>query len=241
MIYIRYYYSLFLPEFNKYKNTGNDDYTRKKATERAGQLANKASDIIRLDSQPYGIKGRVLDVPLYSQSYSNLCWAYAQVMVEEWQEKQKNPSHTFISQSDATIKAIKIAKAYHKTTEQKNTYIPGGNGVIVVAGWDNYGRPDSDFLANAEDVTISTLQNALANGPLYATYKNKNTQVAHSVVVKGAVSAETHNNLVVTNTSWRPNGSENIQTLSDFKAGIPGDNPEEPSEKMSLLELRIPI
>lgn len=44
---------------------------------------------------------------------------------------------------------------------------------------------------------------------------------AHLVVGRGYVSAEGHDDLVVTNNPW---GAVNIQTYDDFMAGIPGDD-----------------
>ena len=58
----------------------------------------------------------VYDVPVYSQGATNLCWAYCQVMREEYEKKcQLGADYSFISQADADARAIVLAEQRHQT------------------------------------------------------------------------------------------------------------------------------
>jgi hypothetical protein len=86
----------------------------------------------------------------------------------------------------------------------------------VTKGWNNAGSPAHNELITLDDLSKDTLQDNLADGPLYARYAS--STVAHILVVTGAVSAEGHISLVTTNNPW---GDKNIQTFDEFINGFP--------------------
>ena len=156
---------------------------------------DKAEDIRRLDAEGK-IKATLYDVPLYSQGSLNLCWAFVQVMMEEIGKENK------LSQADARQRAIDIAKA-------KYGPIDWNKGCRVV---------------HTGSMSINVdLMDGLKYGPIIAIYASYNEEVVrsgHEVAVTGYVEAPGHEGLVLTNNPW---GDSNVQTLSDFKNGIPRD------------------
>ncbi|MCI8526874.1 MAG: hypothetical protein HFF17_13375, partial [Oscillospiraceae bacterium] len=150
------------------------------------------------------------DVPLYSQGKTNLCWAYCQVMVEEFQSKIGGGQVK--TQSEAEYRAIQIA-----------------NSVNSVC-WNSGNRPQniSQSIAAKDITSIDSLYEYLQNGPIYAGFASS-PEIGHIVVVTG-VDLET--GVVYTNNSW---GICTEQTFSEFKYGLMADGKQMPLIEIMLI------
>ena len=139
------------------------------------------------------------DVPLYYQGDYNLCWAFCQVMVEDY--------HNGVTRTNdqATARAKEIAISVHGEYDQY------GNET-----WDQGGLPTNivdKFPPNSTHELLSLLE----DGPIYAYYwngKSGDAYSGHLIVVTG-VNVLT--NTVYTNNPWKEKG---IQTFEEFMAGV---------------------
>ena len=141
------------------------------------------------------------DVPIYDQSGYNLCWAFCQIMIEDY------CNGTESTQDEARERAIELAKSVHG---ERNLF-----------GRENWNR--GAFPTNSGPKSYLTgiydLYTLLKSGPVYAYYCTPGFGGnAHLVVVTGVdVSAE----IVYVNNPWGDTGS---QTYSDFLYRFYGNN-----------------
>ena len=148
-----------------------------------------------------GPKPIIHDVPVYSQGDTLLCWAFCQVMIENFKKKDK------LDQDEATERAKEIA--------------------ISLFGPDVYNRPfvpqNAGRRVRIND--IEDLSALLADGPIYAYYKERKflSSNAHFAVVIGV---DVKNNLVYVNDP--AHGKTFVQTFEEFQAGLPGTNSSMP-------------
>ena len=158
-----------------------------------------AENIRYLDTQGK-VTGSVYEVTNFDQGGYNLCWAFCQVMIENYYTGGD------MTQEMAENRAIEIAKEVYGEKD-----------------WDKAGKP-----AGVEEYegiySFDELEKSLSGGPIYASYRvkiNKNDTIersGHVVVVTGAVSATGHEALVLTNNT---SGGEFIQTYKEFKNQLP--------------------
>jgi hypothetical protein len=208
----------------------NTQVKRNDAINKIDDFITLAYDIVQKDQIADGIGGTLYDVPIYNQNGYSLCWAFSQVMIEEWQKKQLDPDYQFMSQKEATERAIKIAKKYHGTGIKEDHVNVYGPYVDFVKGWDNGGWPPQTETINASVLDVSILDGLLESNPLYAYYSSGKS--AHLIVVTGILSASGHETLVATNNPW---GDQNIQTYDEFLNGFPRGN-----KNMRLSSIRVP-
>lgn len=132
------------------------------------------------------------DVPIYNQHSYKLCWAFCQVMVEDWERGVTRTNDS------ATQRAIEIAKG-----------VAGPGNEWNKGGWPtnvNFASSDTKVI----NPTFQQIYDALEDGPVYAYYcKNDNTS-AHLVVVTGA---NLDNGIIYTNN---PHGIQDGQTYKEF-------------------------
>ncbi len=177
---------------------------------------DKIRDIRKLDSEGK-ISGYSYSVRVYKQGHSNLCWAFCQVMVEDYYNNEKKPVKEIIhmTQEEATERAIEIAKSVC-TDDNKDD-------------WDKKGCPTNagGFISVQLD-DYSIIEVFLRLGPVYASYSNEYLYEdkedpdikGHLVVITGMASAEGHDTLIKSNNPW---GAKNLQTLEEFFKYIPED------------------
>ncbi len=140
------------------------------------------------------------DVPLYDQTFYSLCWAFCQVMVEDFQSK------TVRTKDEATERAIEIAKQVN------------GNIFWDTGGWPTNCKKYSfgnipTFEKNIKSI-FDLYRAVKSGGPLYAYYRGKDT--AHLVVITGVDCAQ---GIVYTNNPW---GIAGKQTFAQFLQGFTG-------------------
>ena len=215
-VYIKYYTQKY-NEYDEIYQTTDDEEIKEQALADREKMHEKADDIRALDAEGK-ITGIYYDVPIYSQGKHNLCWAYCQVMAEDYREGRIR------TQESADKRAKEIAVDLHGWFNFEDGF----------DAWDKGGRPknlgDSIYIGKFSD-----LQEALSDGPLYATYWNGidgERGAAHAILVTGAVSATGHPCLVTTNNPW---GDQNIQTFYEFKNNIPKDKND---PKMVFVSVR---
>ncbi len=100
------------------------------------------------------------NVPLYNQGNTNLCWAYSQTMVEDWEADRPR------TKEEADSRAWRLGVSQN-----------GGEA------WDGPGWPTN----LGEEIIVNDFYDvawAVRKGPVYATYSNS-TQIGHMVVVTG--------------------------------------------------------
>lgn len=140
------------------------------------------------------------DVPLYDQTIYSLCWAFCQVMVEDFQSK------TVRTNDEATERAIEISKQVN------------GNIFWDAGGWPTNCKKYSIgnmpiFEKNIKSI-FDLYRAVKSGGPLYAYYRGKNS--AHLVVVTGVDCVQ---GIVYTNNPW---GIAGKQTFTQFLQGFTG-------------------
>ena len=154
------------------------------------------------------------DVPLYFQGYDRvLCWAYCQVMAEEF--IAKHDKKTIKTQAEADARALEIAIAV--------------NGKEA---WNGSGYPQ-----NYRDMvyinTIDELYSCLSHGPVYASYVDPTAPAeeprGHLVVVTG-VDLDT--GMVYTNNPW---GIQGAQTFDEFLTCHTGGDLSMPFEGIARM------
>ena len=137
------------------------------------------------------------DVPLYDQNGYKLCWAFCQVMIEDFW------AGIIRSNDQATDRAIEISIS-----------INGSNW--NVGGWPTNASNTFAELGK-EPPSIYDLYHALfKNGPFYAYYGG-NGFGAHLIVVKGV---DLTRGVIYTNNPWGITGE---QTYEEFLNGFLGD------------------
>jgi len=161
------------------------------------------------------------DVPLYNQKRYKLCWAFCQIMIEDYE------AGVVSTQEEATEKAISLAKSVNGVMLNKIGDAIG-HGIET---WNRGGFPtnsgDPIFISDIYDLYL-----VLQEGPAYGYYRPiQDGLTAHMVVITGVdVSA----GLVYTNNPWNLAG---VQTFREFVLGYYGYNPNNNPEK-PLIPLR---
>ena len=141
-------------------------------------------------------------VPLYYQAKYSLCWAFSQIMIEDYQ------SGSISTNEQATDKAIQLANFVHGSED-----------------WNRGGWPNNCTSYNASGVpikldnisSIDDLYYYLAqHGPMYAYYRRSSGGSAHLIVITGV---DLTNGIVYTNNPW---GIYGKQSYEDFLNGFAG-------------------
>ena len=143
-------------------------------------------------------------IPLYDQKSYSLCWAFCQVMVEDFRAGRTQTN------AQATARAIEIAIGYH-----------GASGIDDRATWDQGGWPTNCYNLFGETgiENINDLYKAVVNrGPLYAYYGGDSG--AHLVVVTGVNLTK---GMVYTNNPWGISGEQTYSEFLNGFAGMPSD------------------
>ena len=141
------------------------------------------------------------DVPLYDQNGYSLCWAFCQVMIEDY-ENDVNRSNF-----SATWRAISVAIEVHDTS------------IFNISKWNQGEWPQNlgDKILKSEIENLQALYNLINdNGPIYAYYYDSKRVAAHLVVVTGV---DLESGIVYTNN---PHGIAGEQTYDDFLNGYAG-------------------
>ena len=142
------------------------------------------------------------DVPLYNQNDSNLCWAFCQVMVEDYQ------NGVIHSNSDATEMAIEIAKLYHNTADDWDK----GGWPTNCAEYDSFDIP---VFAEGIDSLQKLCNVLIQHGPIYAVYSREGT--GHIVVVTGV---DLLLGVVITNNPWGRSGAQAYDAFLNAVIGV---------------------
>jgi len=187
----------------------------------------RANNIRRLDSMGVDF-GVFHEVTLFRQFDTHLCWAYAQVMVEDFHASRS------MNQADASARAREIARSVRGDVFYDR---PGSplNSPDTGRRWDA-----APFVQSAQDVRdFGALSNHLADGPVYAFYNNNPRDPGvvyrgHFTVITGALSAPGHENLIISNNSW---GHVHVQTHADFLSRIPRDDATNPMTFQGILRV----
>ena len=134
------------------------------------------------------------DVPLYDQGSLKLCWAFSQIMIEDFR------AGIVRTPSQATAKAKELAISVNgQTNWDKGAWPP------------NASQPFAEF--NKPAPTLFELYIALlCRGPFYAYYTG--TTASHLVVVTGV---DIKQGIIYTNNSWYVRG---IQSYDEFMKGV---------------------
>ena len=134
------------------------------------------------------------DVPLYDQGQYNLCWAYCQVMIDDWYNGNES------KETEAFQKAKNYAVEKHGESDWNYGAFPSNTGF-------------KRNINNIEDLFYLVR----GHGPVYAYYNNGKTgddAKAHLVVVTGV---DLNKDIVYTNNPWGVRGK---QTFEEFQAGF---------------------
>ena len=129
------------------------------------------------------------DTPLYTQGDEPLCWAYCEIMVDDYK------TGTQSTQEEATERAwIEAGKKFP-------------------TGKLEYSSP-SNKTHRFTVTNINSLYMALYinDAPLYALYRNNSTGVAHYIVVTGV---DIKNNKVFTNNPWGIKGEQSFEEFCE--------------------------
>ncbi len=133
------------------------------------------------------------DVPLYNQNGYSLCWAFCQVMVEDYRVGRTRTNE------QATERAISISRSIYGDDWNQG-------------GWPTNSR---DLFGDTGITSLNDLYSALVkNGPIYAYYGG--TDGAHLVVIIGVNKTK---GIIYTNNPW---GIAGEQTYSQFLYGFVG-------------------
>ena len=151
-----------------------------------------------------GVSRIIYDVPLYSQGSYRLCWAFCQIMIEDYF------LGTTSTQKDAEQRAVDLAKS-----------VNGERNIFGKEKWNRGAWPTNLGEGNCPK-TIHELYVLLQSGPAYAYYSTfSGRDHAHMVVVTGVdVSAD----LVYVNNPW---GTSGTQTFEEFFSGWYGSSYED--------------
>ena len=136
------------------------------------------------------------DVPLYDQNGYKLCWAFCQIMVEDYKKKRKK------SNEQATARAIDLSVS-----------IKGANW--NEGGWPtNSSAPFWESNRSSPPTLIELFYILQDSGPVYAYYAG--TSGAHLVVITGVNLTD---GIIYTNNPW---GIAGEQTYEEFLKGFVG-------------------
>ena len=153
----------------------------------------------------YWIDSVVYDVPLYDQGDYNLCWAYSQVMIEDYN------SGITKTQDEADQAAIALA------IQQNGSDWNHSNWPTNCSGYSIDGTPYFTYFTGS----INDLCNLLyEEGPIYAYYWNKKDELAHVVVVTGA---NAYTGDIYTNNPQGYCGSQTKTQFVEWYVGGPTD------------------
>ena len=136
------------------------------------------------------------DVPLYSQGTTSLCWAYSQVMVEDYQTK------TTRTKKEADKRAKEIAISVHSPDN-----------------WNKGGWPTNAGEWRSIN-NIGDLYEVVKSGPVYGYYSG--TDSAHLVVITGVNLLRGE---VYTNNPWGIAGVQTYEEFLKCFAGGPTTMP----------------
>ena len=148
----------------------------------------------------------IYNVPLYDQNGYNLCWAFCQVMVDDFVAGISRTNE------EATQSAIALAMERHRVTD-----------INDVDAWNKGSRP-LNLGKNVEINSIEDLYSALSKGyPLYVSYAayRDGERYGHAIIVTGVNLTK---GLIYTNNPWGING---YQTYEEFLSGFLGDEKSE--------------
>ena len=136
------------------------------------------------------------DVPLFDQDNYRLCWAFCQIMIEDY---STDANYT---DDEATQRAIELAKS-----------VNGDRNILGKEKW-NRGAFPTNLGEGSYPQNIHELYALLQTGPAYAFYSTFSGRgVAHMVVITGVdVSAD----LVYVNNPW---GTSGTQSFGEFLSG----------------------
>ncbi len=212
--YIKYYTKEWQEADKAYQNATTDE-ERTAAQQKMDFYHAAAGDIRCLDSKGM-VTGTTHDVQVFRQGNFNLCWAYCQTMIEDYQ------AGGGMTQAQAAVRAREIAESVNGTGQN-----PDGSFVWNRGGWPTNSKDVTNQVPNFQTIgSFNDLSAFISNGPVYAYFSNglpatDPNSAAHLIVVTGVASAPGHPNLVASNNPW---GDANIQTYDDFMKGIPRDN-----------------
>ena len=140
------------------------------------------------------------NVPLYDQTKYNLCWAFSQIMIEDYKAGISS------TQAEATQKAIELAKS-----------VNGEKNIFGEDKW-NQGAFPTNLGKKIYPDTMYDLYALLQSGPLYAYYcAYAGDPHPHMVVVTGV---DLSTGLVHINNPW---GMSGTQTFEEFLCGCYGN------------------
>ena len=141
------------------------------------------------------------DVPLYSQGAYSLCWAFCQIMVEDYHAGFTS------TPKEAEQKAIALAKS-----------VNGEKNIWGQEKWNRGAFPPNCGKGCYPDTIVDVYQ-MLQSGPVYGYYSALPGQSnAHLVVITGVDVSE---GLIYINNPWGMSGS---QTFAQFLYGFYGNN-----------------
>ena len=135
------------------------------------------------------------NVPLYKQGNLNLCWAFCQIMVQDYKEKKKS------WQLSAAIRAIRLACTVNGSNWNQGSW-PTNSGEWVKTN------------------NIFELYSLLRQGPIYAYYWNGHSKDAHLIVVTGVNVLK---DMVYTNNPWGYRGTQSYEDFNRGFYGAPSD------------------
>ena len=142
-------------------------------------------------------KSRIIhDVPLFDQGTYSLCWAFCQIMIEDYN------SGANYTNDVATQRAIDLAKS-----------VNGEKNIFGQEKW-NRGAFPTNLGERSYPKTIEDLYALLQSGPVYAFYSSfSGRNHAHMVVIAGV---DTSAGLVYVNNPW---GMTGPQAFEEFLSG----------------------
>ena len=168
------------------------------------------------DGRPLNCRPALIyEVPLYKQGSTNLCWAYCDLMMEDYRQNR-----TSSGREQFIYTRIRAIDTYNS---KKGHILP----------WDHFGSC-SAAEEKYHPETITELYDLLKEyGPVYARYVNQFNK-GHLIIVTGI---DVNKNIVYTNNS---HGVRGQQTFEEFQNGIcrPGYMPK--INKYTLDAILIP-
>lgn len=211
-VYILYYTEQYY-YYDEICQKSDDVKVIQYAAEDREKMHRKADEIRALDAEGK-VSGIYHDVPIYSQGKYNLCWAYCQVMAEDY--------HNGITrtQKEAEKRAKEIAV-------EENGWFSFEKGFDA---WNDGGTPQNRGKPVYSN-KASDLLEPLQDSPLYVSYRDGigENSSGHGILITGLVSVMGHPTLVTTNNPW---GKKNIQTYHDLLKKIPGDDENQHKKKL---------
>lgn len=188
-VYIDYYTQQWI-DLNEQYEYAETETERVDILKKMTDVHENANDIREKDKEGL-VTGKVYDVPLFIQGRLNLCWAFCQIMVECWKSGEE------IIQATASSRAYYLANNLNGGGINNNGQLNWNNGNWPTNSIDVInGVPNLQMINSMDD-----LKQLLSSAPVYVYYSNMGEN-AHLVVGRGYVSAEGHDDLVVTNNPW---------------------------------------